>query len=42
MSGKDIHFGDKKSHKVVKIRLNTLSDIMIMIILDHYASGFRK
>ena len=27
----------KKSHTVQKILLNTLSDTMIMIILDHYA-----
>ena len=27
----------KKSHTVQKILVNTLSDTMIMIILDHYA-----
>ena len=27
----------KKNHTVIKIRLNTLSDTMIMILLDHYA-----
>ena len=26
----------KKNHTVIKIRLNILSDIMIMILLDHY------
>ena len=26
----------KKNHTVIKIRLNTLLDIMIMILLDHY------
>ena len=26
----------KKNHMVIKIHLNTLSDIMIMILLDHY------
>ena len=27
----------KKNHMVIKTHLNTLSDTMIMIILDHYA-----
>ena len=26
----------KKNHTVMKIQLNTLSDTMIMILLDHY------
>ena len=26
----------KKDHTVIKISLNTLSDIIIMILLDHY------
>ena len=27
----------KKNHTIQKIHLNTLLDIMIMILLDHYA-----
>ena len=26
----------KKNHKTQRMRLNTLSDIMIMMLLDHY------
>ena len=31
-----IYYFLKKNHTVIKIRLNTLSDTMIMILLDHY------
>ena len=32
----------KKSHTVQKVFTNTLSDTMIMIILDHCVEGFNK
>ena len=32
----------EKGHTVQKTRLNTLLDIMIMISIDHYVSGFYK
>ena len=32
----------KKEPYVNKIHLNTLLDIMIMILLDHYVEGFHK
>ena len=32
----DVNILLKKNHTVIKIRLNTLLDIMIMILLDHH------
>ena len=41
MGGKNVNFGDKKIKKVTfaknKNATETLSDTMIMMLLDHYA-----
>ena len=32
----------KKNHVAQRMLLNTLSDMMIMMLLDHYVQDFRK
>ena len=38
----NIYWFLKRSHTVQKILTNTLSDTMIMLILDHYVLTFHK
>ena len=38
----NIYWFLKRSHTVQKILTNTLSDTMIMLILDHYVLSFHK